>query len=95
MKRLLLLLLVALCGIAWRSADIMEGLGLARAQAPAPAATLVPLSGGARPMSLHEYAELAKTDPEAYRKLIDSMRAPQERSEVDKLMNFFARGKYE
>ena len=93
MKRLLLLLLIALCGIAWRSADVMEALGLAQAQAPA--ATLVPLSGGARPMSLHEYAELAKSDPEAYRKLIDSMRAPQERSEVDKLMNFFARGKYE
>ena len=46
-------------------------------------------------MSLTEYAELARTDPDAYRKLIASHQQEPERSEVDKLMNFFTRLKYE
>ncbi|GIZ52315.1 hypothetical protein [Noviherbaspirillum aridicola] len=97
MKTLLLLLLVALCGIAWRSPDIMDALGRARPQ-PQAVQLVVPPGGqaaGQKAMSLHEYAELARTDPDAYRKLLDSMRAPEERSEADKLMNFLARGKHE
>lgn len=91
MKTLLLLLLVALCGIAWRTPQIMEMLNMSArepqtVQAPAPAH---------QAMGLKEYAELARTDPDAYRKLLESAQAPQERSEVDKLMNFLARGKYE
>jgi len=42
-----------------------------------------------------EYTELAKTDPEAYRKLMASHQQQPERSEIDKLMNFFTRFKYE
>jgi hypothetical protein len=46
-------------------------------------------------ISLVEYEKLAKTDPDAYQKMWQSHLAEQERSEIDKLMNFFARGKYE
>lgn len=46
-------------------------------------------------MTFSEYAELAKTDPDAYRKLIASLQQDQERGEIDKLMNFFTRLKYE
>ena len=46
-------------------------------------------------MSLTDFAELAKTDPDAYRKLLASHQQEPERREVDKLMNFFTRLKYE
>ena len=46
-------------------------------------------------MTLTDYAELAKTDPDAYRKLFASHQQEKERSEIDKLMNFFTRLKYE
>lgn len=95
MKTLLLLLLVALCGIAWRTPGILGALGAAPPDAPVAAPQATAPDPAHKPMSLHEYAELAKKDPEAYRKFMDSLQQPAERSEVDKLMNFFARGKYE
>jgi len=52
-------------------------------------------ANGMTPMSATEFADLAKKDPQAYQKFIHSLRAEDERSEVDKLMNFFARGKFE
>lgn len=50
---------------------------------------------GKQPMSATEFADLAQKDPQAYQKFIGSLRIKEERSEVDKLLNFFARGKYE
>lgn len=95
MKTLLLLSLVGLCGIAWRSPEIVNALSRAGSKAEVPAVQTVPVNAPHQPTSLHQYAELARTDPNAYRKLLESMQSPAERSEVDKLMNFLARGKYE
>src|SRR5438105_6877228 len=91
MKKLLLLLLFAICAIGWRSETIMSMLGIVK-HASAPQSVAQKLPAG---MSLTQYAELAKTDPDAYRKLFLSHQQEQERSEVDKLMNFFTQLKYE
>jgi hypothetical protein len=100
MKRLLILLLIAICGIGYRSATIMEAIGLAKpavAAEPASVDALMASAGQKAPagMSLTEYAELARKDPDAYRKLFASHQQDQERSELDKLMNFLTRLKYE
>jgi hypothetical protein len=113
LKTLLIMLLVSLCVIGWRSPDILQAIGMAgAAQDPAtltadnPAATQLKKvhvdslivqgpANGKKPMSATEFAELAKKDPQAYQKFINSLRVDEERSEVDKLLNFFARGKYE
>jgi hypothetical protein len=92
--------LIAICAIGWRSEVIMQGLGIARATSePQPfsieSLTVQADKNAPRGMSLTEYAELAKTDPDAYRKLFQSHQQDQERSEIDKLMNFFAHLKYE
>ncbi len=100
MKKLLLLLLIAICTIGYRTPAIMQAIGMAR---PSPATQTVSVeslmaSAGKKPpagMSLTEFAELAKKDPDAYRKLFASHQQEQERSELDKLMNFFTRLKYE
>jgi len=91
------MLLLSLCVIGWRSPDILHAIGMAgAAQDPA---TLTSggqaAANGMTPMSATEFADLAKKDPQAYQKFIHSLRAEDERSEVDKLMNFFARGKFE
>ena len=93
-KTLLLMLIVAVCALAWRSDELMELIG-ARPQR-VPALTIVEKDRAThRPMSAHEFAELSKTDPAAYQRFINSYRVEEERSEFDKLMNFLARGKYE
>lgn len=99
MKTLLIMLLVSICAIAWSSPDLMQAIGLANAvQDPATLsvdalATVEPATGQ-RPMTAEEFVELSKTDPHAYQKFLNSMQV-QERTEVVKLMNFLARGKYE
>jgi hypothetical protein len=98
MKSLLIMLLISMCAVAWRSDDIRQVLGVAqRAAAPATAATLTAGTAkpGHKPMSIAEFQELSKTDPQAYHKLVNSMRVEEDRGEVDKLMNFLAHGKYE
>ena len=50
---------------------------------------------GQKPMTAMEFAELSKTDPNAYQKFINSHQQNPERGEVDKLMNFLAKGKFE
>lgn len=95
MKKLLLLLLVSLCAVAWRSEEIMRGLGMARTTAAPSTPSVQAGPSGHKAMTMAEFAELSKTDPQAYRKLINSLQVPEERSEVDKLMNFLAHGKYE
>lgn len=100
MKTLIILLLFAICGFAWQSEPIMQALGLSMPHsgksAPLSIETLTSAdSGMSKGMSVHEYAELAKKDPHAYQKFIQSHQQNEERSELDKLMNFFARGKYE
>lgn len=100
MKTMLLMLLVSLSALAWRSPDIMQAIGAAgHAQDPAtlkiggaaPSST----ASAQRPMSAEEFVQLSKTDPQAYQKYINSFKAETQRSEVDKLMNLLAHGKYE
>jgi hypothetical protein len=100
LKKLLLMLLFAICAIGWRSEAIMQQLGMVRGATEPKTYSIesmtVPADKNApKGMSLTEYAELAKTDPDAYRKLFQSHQQEQERSEIDKLMNFFAHLKYE
>lgn len=100
MKTLFVTFIVALGLLAWRSEDIATLFEGTLAKKPATELTAKDLLADAKPdpsaMTLEQFAELSKTDPEAYRKLLAS-RQPQteERSAVDKLMNFLARGKYE
>jgi hypothetical protein len=100
MKKMLLLLLFAICTIGYRSESIMQMLGLGNTVSASDPYSIRSLTipadkkprGG---MSLTEYAELAKTDPDAYRKLFQSNQQKEERSELDKLMNYFTRLKHE
>lgn len=100
MKKLLVLLLLAICVIGWRSETIMQQLGRMNAASEPQSYSIESLTIPAdkkapQGMSLTEYAELAKTDPDAYRKLFQSHQQEEKRSEIDKLMNFFAHLKYE
>lgn len=100
MKKTLFLLLCAICAIGWRSESVMKMLGMVNTvSVPQPysiQALTVPADKQQHAgMTLTEYAELAKTDPDAYRKLFQSHQQEQERREIDKLMNFFTRLKYE
>lgn len=100
MKSLIVLLLVAICGFAWQSKPVMQalGLGMSATDNPTPLAIEASTSadsGNSQGMSVHEYAELAQKDPHAYQRFIQSHQQNEKRSEVDKLMNFFSRGKYE
>jgi hypothetical protein len=100
MKKLLILLLISMCAIAWRSEPILHRLQSFSTNKASPevsvrAMLVAPDAQKPRGMSLHEYAELAKTDPDAYRKLMQSHLVEEQRSEVDKLMNLLARGRYE
>ena len=94
-KKLLLVFLFSICAIGWRSESIMSMIGLAKPAAQSVASLTVAGGEVSAGMSLTEYAELARTDPDAYRKLLASHQQESERSEVDKLMNFFTRLKYE
>jgi hypothetical protein len=101
MKKLLVMLILSICAVAWRSDDILNALGLAstasatkRMPVTASAMTAGQSGGTLKAMSVEQLAELSKTDPDAYRKFIAS-RTVNERTEADKLMNFFTRGKYE
>lgn len=92
--------IVGICAIGLRSPEIMQAIGMAgAAQDPATislqALNAAPGKPQQQPMTADEFAKLSKTDPKAYQKFINSYQADQERSEVDKLMNFFTRGKFE
>ena len=98
MKKLLIMLIVSLCVLAWRSPQLLAALGVTRTR-PAAAVTLdalqaEPAQAAQRPMSIEEFRRLSSTDPAAYRKFIES-RTVNERTAADKLMNLFAHGKYE
>lgn len=98
MKTLLLLFIVGICAIGLRSPEIMQAIGVAgSAQDPGvvAAAKLPDISVTKhRPMSVDQFVELSKIDPNAYQKYLNSHQM-QGRTEVDRLMNFFTRGKYE
>ncbi len=101
MKKLLIMLILSICAVAWRSDDILNALGVASTASaaqhtPVTASALTvgqPTAAG-KVMSIEELAELSKTDPSAHRKFIAS-RTVYERTEADKLMNFLTRGEYE
>lgn len=95
----MIMLIVAICAIGWRSEDIMRAIGAASAAQDPAAITVDTLRlqqapAAQRPMTAAEFAELSKTDPDAYRKFLTSYEV-RERTEVDKLFNFLARGTYE
>lgn len=97
MKKLLVMMIVALCAIAWRSPDIMHAIGVAGFVDESNTLATKGASASASPnkqMSVDEFATLNKTDQQAYQKFLNSFQ-DQERSDVDKLMNLLARGKYE
>ena len=101
-KTLMLMLIVSICVIGYRSPEIMQAIGMAgvagAAQDPAKLSVESLTSGQSetrrKPMTMEEFTKLSKTDPHAYQKFLDSHEV-RERAEVDKLMNFFTRGKYE
>jgi len=97
-KTLLVMLLIGICAIGLQSPEIMKAIGMAgAAQDPAASVSAIAAPQAAqKPMTAQEFAELSKTDPQAYQKYVNSFQAAApERSEVDKLMNFLARGKFE
>ena len=98
MKALLIMLLIGICAIGMRSPEIMKAVGMA-GSAQDPAISVSTMTTQAKPqqkpMTVEEFAALSKTDPNAYQKFINSHQQEPERSEVDKLMNFLARGKFE
>ena len=99
MKTMLIGFVTVVAVLAWRGDELANMLSSAIASKPQNSASLGSLmqspAEGQRPMTLEEFAELSKTDPAAYQKLLASHQAPVERTEIDKLMNFLARGKYE
>ena len=102
MKTLLILALISICAFSLYSKDIVDGLGLvsdAQSAKPAALGNLARNNGKQdnkqRPMTAQELTELAKKDPDASRKFLQSHEAPEERNDSDKLINLFSRGKYE
>jgi len=99
MKGLLIVLLIGLCGIAWRADDILRVVSPASFAEPAPrnvAGLHAPAQSAKQPMTAAEFMELSNTDPHAYQKYLNSHVAePAERSRLDKLLHFLARGTYE
>jgi len=100
LKALLIMLLVGICAIGMRSPEIMQAIGMAgSAQDPAVSINSLtvaqPQQKQQKPMTAQEFAELSKTDPNAYQKFINSQVQSPDRGEVDKLLNFLARGKFE
>lgn len=99
MKNLLLVLLVAICLVGWRTDDILYGLGLvksatAEAGRPIQSPLLNPADSPQHGMSVQDLEKLSHSDPNAYRKFLASYQV-EERGSADKLMNFFVRGKFE
>jgi hypothetical protein len=102
MKKLLVLLLISICIVGIKSKEYLPLLGLDKAEAATSGSVttkdmLVTSSKGGpkNPMLAAQFAELSRKDPDAYQKFLKSYDVVQERSEVDKLMNFLAHGKYE
>ncbi|HQR02744.1 MAG: hypothetical protein JSR19_13655 [Proteobacteria bacterium] len=101
MKKLLILAILGLLGLAWRSEGIVQMLQVGHQQSSSnttqiTVASLMP-SGQSLPqqnlLSLEELAKLSVKDPQAYHAYLRSVST--ERTEVDKLMNFLAHGRYE
>lgn len=97
MKSLLVMLLIGICAIGLRSPEIMQAVGLSAQDREVSVSAMTTADRlQQKPMTAEEFARLSKTDPNAYQKFINSFRAAEpERSEVDKLMNFLSRGKFE
>jgi hypothetical protein len=89
--------IVGICAIGLRSPEILHVIGMAEAAQDPAAISLsaAPAKPQQQAMTAEEFAKLSQTDPLAYQKFINSYQLNQDRSEVDKLMNFFARGKFE
>ena len=108
MKKLVVLL-VTICAVGWFREPIIKNIGLVQAP-PVPVSVLLPKSNFIVPdpapvpiaankpadcMSISTYAQQANSDPNAYNKLLNCNQTEEERTEFDKLMNFFSRLKYE
>jgi len=102
MKTLLTVTLVSICAVGLYSKEITGALGLAGDAQSARPITLDDLVHATskhddkhHAMTAEELIEMAKKDPNAYQKFLQSHEEPEDRNEVDKLMNWFAHGKYE
>jgi hypothetical protein len=111
MKGLLILILISICAVAWRSEDILHLLSLAGSMKQASnvsAQSLIASPPGAQ----KQQVQLQAQQPQQHVMSIDEMtklsktdpkamqkfiqsRTVSERTEADKLMNFLAHGKYE
>jgi hypothetical protein len=105
-KALLLLVLIAICAIGWYRVPIMKKFGILKPETTALANSLPksnfilpdPVPVGSKPppcMTLAEYTEKQNTDPNAYYKFLYCDEQATNRTEFEKLMNFFTRLKYE
>lgn len=95
MKTLLIVLLIGICGLAWRSDELAAMIGMSKGTQSQNSELIQMMPPAPTGMSLTEYADLAKKDPNAYRKLLESHQQKAERSDIDKLMNFFRTLRYE
>lgn len=108
MKKLAILLVI-ICAVGWFREPIIKNLGLVQAP-PVPVSAILPKSNFIVPdqapvpvatnkpadcISISAYAQQTNSDPNAYHKLLNCNQTEEERTEFDKLMNFFSRLKYE
>lgn len=100
-KSLLLLLILSICAIAWRSEDLVNALAKggvmpgSSGHMNVQSMTAAVSGNGMKAMSIEEFTERAKSDPKAMQKFLQSRTQQPDRTEADKLMNLLARGKYE
>jgi len=104
-KKFLLFALVPICLLGWYGEPVLRQLGLLKpvvqhnipSQRPGfIVPDPVPVVKEQVPcMSVQEYAAQAKTNPDAYYRMLYCDDKAGERTEFDKLMNFFTRLKYE
>jgi len=98
MKKILILFL-AVCAIGWYREPLLQKISPAKA-ASGPQSNFIipdPVPHESKPvacMTLTEFTEQIKTDPNAYNKLL-LCDQQQERTSFDKLMNLFSLAKYE
>jgi hypothetical protein len=98
MKTLLILFLVSMCIVAWRSddvADMIQGVSAVKPMAMTGAgATMFSTTQQPVAVSLENIAEFGRNAPQAGRAFAEREQQT-DRTGVDKMMNFLARGSFE
>lgn len=107
LKKLFLPLLIIICAIGWFSEPIMNKLGVVKVES-IPESYSLPKSNFILPdqvptdnkkpapcVTLAEYVQQANSNPNAYYKLFNCDQSVEQRTELDKLINFLQYLKYE